>query len=343
MGLGNFSKIILDLTQNPKSIIESISERKNMPKETVQRIIYNLVDEGVVVKQMISDEKYYSLSKAFLNIRSDHISDVYFNFNLKQEHIDKIHNLFAIIENYLLSTVQKKPGKVQMQKIVVKINNKLHLGLPLMWYKYGQMTPLSYNPDNNYSEIKIKEYYNDRLDEIYLIITEDIVSESNLKSAKILKKEQHDENPLYRKADEILEKIYAKDFNFVENNMRELMKLIPYFKDNYNVINSFYDFTIYFTKMYNKNKDYKLQSLFVEAYTAFWDYIAIHNCINDMKQYYIENNLNLEELSTNTFCEINEIKERFNDVMDRFYEKFNLIDFIDNEETKKLFNKVMTK
>ncbi len=341
MGVGNFSKIVLDLTQNSKSTIELISERQKIPKETVNRIILNLVDDGVVVKQMISDEKYYSLSEAFLNLRQDQISDTYFNFKLIQEHKDRIYNLFSIVENYLLSTIQQKPGKVQMQKIVVKINNKLGLGLPVMWYKYGQITPLAYNPDNDYSNKVNLNYYQDKLSDIYTIINDNIASKSELKSAKTLKKEQHDENPLYKLADEILEKIYAKDFNFVEKNIRTLTKLRPYFKDNYNIINSFYDFVIYFTKMYNKNKDYKLQNLFVEAYSAFWDYIAIHNCINDMKQYYIENNLNLEELSTNTVFEINEIKERFDDSMDRFYEQFNLMDFIDNEETKKLLQKVI--
>lgn len=153
--------------------------------------------------------------------------------------------------------------------------------------------------------------------------------------------EDSDLKELYKLHYQMLEHAYNGDFDFLKENTRKLIKLRPYFKDEYNIVNDFYDFIIYFTNMYNKTKDYKLKNLGIDAYNAFWDYIAIHNCITDMKKYYIDNNLNLEELSTNTICEINEIKERFDDAMDRFYEQFNLMDFIDNPETKKLLQKVI--
>jgi len=343
MSLGNFSKIVLDLTQNPRSTIKSISKRTDIPKETVNRVVLNLIKEKLIV----ADDNVYSLSEVFLNIKVDQITDVFFNFKIKPEHKQKIYYLFYKIADQVYKSVGQKPTKTQMQKLIVQINNKLNLGLPVMWYKYGQITPVSYNPETDYSkliQIKITDIPEE---EIYKTISENIVEQSKMISSKDFKKKQYysdnsEIHQLYQLKDQMLEQAYVGNFEFLEENTRKLMKLMPYFKDEYNIINNFYDFIIYFTKMYNKTKDYQLKSLGIDAYNAFWDYIAIHNCINDMKKYYIENNLNLEELSTNTVFEINEIKERFDDAMDRFYEQFNLMDFIDNEETKKLLQKVIT-
>jgi hypothetical protein len=266
---------------------------------------------------------------------------------IKPEHKQKIYYLFYKIEDQMYKILGQKPTKTQMQKLIVQINNKLNLGLPVMWYKYGQITPVSYNPGTDYAkqvQIEIKDISDE---DIYNTINENIIEQSKIMSSKEFRKKQYYSNDfeiyqLYQLKDQMLEQAYNGNFDFIEENTRNLMKLVPYFKDEDGIINSFYDFIIYFTKMYNKNKNYKLKNLGIEAYNAFWDYIAIHNCIIDMKKYYIENNLNLEELYTNTVFEINEIKERFNDSMDRFYEQFNLMDFIDNEETKKLLQKVTT-
>lgn len=342
MSLGNFSRIILDLTKNSKSTVDDISKRVDIPKETVNRVILNLVKEKLVI---VDDDKY-SLSEAFLNIKVDQITDVFFNFKIKPEHKQKIYYLFYKISDQVYKSVGQKPTKTQMQKLIVQINNKLNLGLPVMWYKYGQITPVSYNPEIDYSKLVQTEIIDIPEEEIYKTISENIVEQSKMISSKDFRKKQYysdnsEIHQLYQLKDQMLEQAYDGNFEFLEENTRKLLKLKPYFKDEYNIVNDFNDFIIYFTKMYNKIKDPQLKSLGIDAYNAFWDYIAIHNCINDMKKYYIDNNLNLEELSTNTICEINEIKERFDDAMDRFYEQFNLMDFIDNEETKKLLQKVI--
>ncbi len=344
MSLGNFSKIMLNLTQNPKSTVDEISKRINIPKETVNRIILNLVKEKLVV----ANDKVYLLSEAFLNIKVNQISDVYFNFKIKLEHKQKIYYLFSKINDYIYSIIGQKPTRTQMQKLVVQINNKLNLGLPVMWYKYGQITPVSYNPEINYSKLIQLDIKDISEEEIYNTVSENIIEQSKIMSSKEFRKKQYYSNDseiyqLYQLKDQMLEQAYNGNFNFLEENTRKLLKLKPYFKDEYNIINNFSDFIIYFTKMYNKIEDYQLKKLGIEAYNSFLDYIAIHNCLSDMKNYYIENNLNLEELSVNTVFEINEIKERFEDTMDRFYEQFNLMDFIDNPETKKLLEKVMAK
>ena len=65
MSLGNFSKIILDLTQNSKSTVDEISKRTDIPKETVNRVVLNLIKEKLIV----AEDNVYSLSEAFLNIK----------------------------------------------------------------------------------------------------------------------------------------------------------------------------------------------------------------------------------------------------------------------------------
>ena len=183
--------------------------------------------------------------------------------------------------------------------------------------------------------------------EIYNIINLNIIGQTKqLRSAKELKLNMYNSGTsemyqLYQLKDQMLEHCYKDDFNFVRNKFNDLIKLKPYFKDEYNIINDFSDFIIYFAKIYSKRGDYKLKNLFIETFNVFWDYIALHNYMYDMKQYYIENEYNLEDLKVNTLFELNKFKEDFFELLDQFYEDFNITEFMDNPEMKKLMGNVM--
>jgi len=182
--------------------------------------------------------------------------------------------------------------------------------------------------------------------EIYNIINSNIVESTKIKLIKEFKTIQYysgdsDIYKLYQLKEKLLEHIYKDDFNYIKNNIEKLIKLTPYFKDSYNIKGEFLDFIVYFTKIYSKD-NYKLKNLFVELFNVFWGYIALHNYIYFMKQYYIKNEYNLEDLSTNTCFELNMHKENFYEFLDQFYENFDINEFIDNPELKKLLNKTLS-
>jgi hypothetical protein len=234
-----------------------------------------------------------------------------------------------------------------MHKLVVQINNKLNLNLPVAWYKYGQIVPIAYNSELNYDKMISDNKYNLPEQEIYNIININLTKQTKvLKSAKELKSELYNSGTsemylLYQLKDKMLEYSYKDDFNFIRNNFDDLIKLKPYFKDEYNIINDFHDFIVYFTKVYSKRGDYKLKNLFIETFNVFWDYIALHNYMFGMKQYYIENEYNLQDIKINTLFELNKFKEDFFELLDQFYDDFNISEFIDNPGLKKLLDKTM--
>ncbi len=343
MSVNNFSKVILYLTANPNSSVDSISTNLDLRKETIDRILSGLAKDNLVI---FVNERY-SLSDIFCNLRLNQKSDVYFNFKIKQDDKDKIYFLFSKIKTYLEDTVQVSPNKTQMQKLVIQINNKLNLHLPVAWYKYGQIVPIAYDFEIDYNKMISDNKFNIPEQEIYNIINLNIIGQTKqLRSAKELKLNMYNSGTsemyqLYQLKDQMLEHCYKDDFNFVRNKFNDLIKLKPYFKDEYNIINDFSDFIIYFAKIYSKRGDYKLKNLFIETFNVFWDYIALHNYMYDMKQYYIENEYNLEDLKVNTLFELNKFKEDFFELLDQFYEDFNITEFMDNPEMKKLMGNVM--
>lgn len=341
MGINNFSKIVHYLVKNPNVTLNNISKNTAIPKKTVNKIIVDLIKENLIIKNI----DQYSLSKIFLDYKISKFSDVYFNFKIKEEHKQKIYYLFYKIKEQIYKSIGKDPTKTQMQKLIIEINNKINLGLPVMWYKYGQITSVAYNPQIDYFKL-VKIKIKDIPDEIiYETINENIIEHSKMITTKEIKKKQYysnnsEINKLYQLKDQMLEQAYLGNFEFLQKNIKNMIFLKPYFKDMHNIINDFYDFIIHFTDMYNKFKTTKLKNLGIEAYNIFWDYIAIYNCIYDIENYYKANDFSLEGFSKNTVNEIYEIKEKFDNIMDRFYEQYNLMNFIDNEKVNKLLKKI---
>jgi hypothetical protein len=70
-----------------------------------------------------------------------------------------------------------------------------------------------------------------------------------------------------------------------------------------------------------------------------WDMIAICNFKNDIKKYYIKNNMNLENLDYYFVSELVSVKEKFNELVSRFYDYFTITDFFNDSKTQELIYK----
>jgi len=61
----------------------------------------------------------------------------YFKLPVKKEHEKKISTIYYNIKKFCSKKFGQDPTKTQAYKIIWKINQKLKLGLPIGWYKFG--------------------------------------------------------------------------------------------------------------------------------------------------------------------------------------------------------------
>ncbi|MFH0906413.1 MAG: hypothetical protein V1824_03685 [archaeon] len=346
MSLNNFNKIILDLTTSPNSRIDDISKRTNINKETIKRILLNLIKDGLV-KEI--EDKYLFFDK-FISIRNKMSSDIYFNFNVLLEHKTQIYNLFYKIENYVYNHTGKKPSRTQMQKIAIEINNGLNLNLPSGWYKYGQILPIAYNPEIDYSKFIVTDCFKNIEADIYSIINKNIINSSVLNSKNITLKQYNsgtsNMHKFYALKEDFLKHIYDDNLVYVSDNFKNFVLYNMDFEDNTDVINRFYGFLISFNTIYkNKEKEerYRYKNLLVETYNTLCQIVSIDNYKRSIKEYYIKNNFNLEDIERNTSFELNIANEKFNELLSEFYEDFEVRDFFDKEDMKRFVDKVLSK
>ncbi len=339
MGLDNVNKVILYITTNSWTTIDKISEDTGIHKETVKRIVLSLAKDKI----LSMDDNKYAISDIFCNFTNKK-SDIYFNLNIKKEHRDMINYLFSKIEDYWFKATGRKPTKTQMQKQLVEINNKLSLGLPVVWYKYGQIVPVAYDPSINYIELSIKNT------EFSTILSDkqiyDLINENVVLSSKQIRKKQYesgnsDFNKLYRLKDEMLENLLKWNTKYLVDNFEKFTEYKPYSKELSKITDDYHDFLIYFERLDKTKLDYKIRNIYFELFGTFWDIMAINNYKTTIREYYIKNNLNLEELQFNFSFGLNKEIERFKELLEHFYECFTFEDFFNDPLTKRLLDKVL--
>jgi hypothetical protein len=96
----------------------------------------------------------------------------------------------------------------------------------------------------------------------------------------------------------MIENYYKNNFEFIKSNFEIFFRKIPYFKDENQTMNNFYEFVCAYNsldkKLQTKN-EYK--DIFYKLFNNFWDIIAINNFINDIKNYYRVNNIQIFNFS----------------------------------------------
>jgi hypothetical protein len=333
MGFDNLNKIIKYLSLNPNSNINSILNNCKLNRETTKRILHSLKDDNLVIK---NNEKY-SLSPIFCSVCKNRNNLTYFGVDLLDKDIDNFYYLFSKINNTWFEATGKNPTKTQIYKIISIINEKLNLDLPLVWYKYGQIPPVIFDTSIDYlkftKEVDDKIIYND-------IKIRDLILENINFNSKEIERIQHKQNKLYDIKDQILDHIYKDDLDFVIDNLDEFLDLTIYdptlssYKDN------FYSFVYNYYKLdVNIRKKIEYKDIFVQVFNTMWDMIAICNFKNDIKKYYIKNNMNLENLDYYFVSELVSVKEKFNELVSRFYDYFTITDFFNDSKTQELIYK----
>ncbi|MFH0906437.1 MAG: hypothetical protein V1824_03815 [archaeon] len=326
MSLSNISLVLNLLKDKSNLTIEEIIKITSINKETINRILLKLLSDKII----ICDNNNYSLSPDFIKVKQLDNNNTYFNVKIIHEHKQIIEYLFNRINFYWIKYNKIKPTKTHMHKLIVEINNKLNLNLPLVWYKYGQIVPLVYDSSNEYNNINSNLDKQIPDDKIISIIKSNLntttrqikekqytANNSNLNQAYLIK---------YKMDTEILN----NNFNFVKDNFNILSHNLPYCKESNETLNEFNDFVKRYSSLELKNqKKSENKDLFIKLFSVFWDIISKYNFLHDIKEYYTKNNIDTKELDIIFNNETNKNKEEFNYLLEEFYSR-HLSYFLNN-------------
>jgi DNA-binding Lrp family transcriptional regulator len=333
MSLNNVNKVLIFLTNNSNSTISEISEKNKLSRETTKRIIDSLKDDDIVVKK----EDTYSLSNIFCQIIDNKDNTTYFGVDILETHKHTINYLFYKIKSIWYNATGKLPTKTQIYKIIVQINSNLNLGLPIVRYKYGQITPVIFQ--NNVDYLKEISLIDSNLFNYDKEIKDTILQNISFNSKKI-ERLQHEKDPLYNLKDQLLDNIYLNNIDFVINNLDQFLDLTLYDTDLSKYKDNFYSFVYNFYKLSKENRmKTDVKDIFIQIFNTMWDIIAVTNFKEDIKQYYIKNNKSIENINYYFSLDLSVLKDKFIELLDAFDDMFAITDFFNDKETKELINK----
>jgi len=337
MSLNNVNKVLIFLTNNSNSTISEISEKNKLSRETTKRIIDSLKDDDIVVKK----EDTYSLSNIFCQIIDNKDNTTYFGVDILETHKHTINYLFYKIKSIWYNATGKLPTKTQIYKIIVQINSNLNLGLPIVRYKYGQITPVIFQ--NNVDYLKEISLIDSNLFKYDKEIKDTILQNISFNSKKI-ERLQHEKDPLYNLKDQLLDNIYLNNIDFVINNLDQFLDLTLYDTDLSKYKDDFYSFVYNFYKLSKENRmKTDVKDIFIQIFNTMWDIIAVTNFREDIKQYYIKNNKSIENINYYFSLDLSVLKDKFTELLDAFDDMFAITDFFNDKETKELITKSIIK
>jgi len=316
MSSNKISQVLNCIRYNPNIDFKTIVNKTDANKITIKKILFDLMSNNIVT----SNNSYYSLDPTLCKCDTNkYNNDTYFNVYIKENHKQTIYYLFDYISKYWKSITSTLPTKTQMYKLITKINKKLNLELPIVWYKFGQIPPVVFNLDKDYSN-----YDNTLVQNIDEYKLRDIINkEQNYTSVQMRDNQYYsDDNGLYKVYQmkiKIERKIMDNNFNFVVNNIDVFFDKVPYFRDSNKIIQRFSDIAhnyVDLDKKYQRKAEFK--TLYIKIFNIFWNIIAINNFKYNLWDYYINNNIKKDRIDNCDF-DLAKLKDEFSYLEDEFY------------------------
>jgi len=158
---------------------------------------------------------------------------------------------------------------------------------------------------------------------------------------KKIERDQHLQNKLYILKDKLLDNIYKNNLDYIIDNLDEFLDLTIYDSSLSSYKDKFYSFIYSYYKLDLKIRTQtKYKDILIQVFNTMWDIIAISNFKEDIKNYYIKNNMNLEHLEYYFISELIAAKEKFNELTSMFFDFFTITDFFNETKTQELINRI---
>ncbi|MCK5040567.1 MAG: helix-turn-helix transcriptional regulator [Candidatus Aenigmarchaeota archaeon] len=275
-------RIIKSISENPKSIHE-IAQESESNWESIKMYLESLKDAGVVNETLDGNKRMFSLVDSNVLNRNGN----YFNLPIKPEDEKLINSLFAKVREDWKTATERHPGKTQVQKTLVKVDQICNLKLPIGWYLFGAMCVKPYEPFESYSFNGLEQ----DTEKCVRYVVGEYSKESSVYRLKI--RQYNEENKILYQTKEIIlsllsSKVSKEHINEINRQLYVLLANLPPICDNDSkeLIN---EFTGVVFQLLSTLPEEDMQFVKNDIYGAFnevWKLIALYGFSTDLEPYY---------------------------------------------------------
>ncbi len=281
-----YRKVLSCVSVEPKTVGE-IAEEAQTSWESTRKALELLEVIGVVSSVKEGEKKKY------FKVISEGNENTFFRIPLSKRDNNLINFIFEKIKEIWKEKTGELPGKTVAQKILVEVNRRCNLNLPVGRYLYGMICPKPFDP---YTTYEFHEPENAK--GITECIRETVEKFSHLPIQQI--KQQHYremENKLYELKDDLIKSFpssFTKDV--LENITRKLLEMIIHLPNDREVVEAFVKYIEILNGLRNleNSKIENIRSDIIETFDKLWEFTAMKLFYIDLqKKYYPEQLENL--------------------------------------------------
>lgn len=267
------------MNSSSKSISE-ISEETNIDRTVIPKYLKTLQECGILIEEKKGSGKFYTVVPNFRE-------DTYFGLPLDKEIEKNAYSLYFLIKKY-----SNKLNNTNTKEIAYEVIKKhKELNIPYGRYIDGGVDILAYDKSKNYQNSGLNINVENTVKEITQQYSK---TDDTWKTKKLLS--ENENNSLYSIKEELLFLLYSPNFDLEPKKLLHiflkklniLLSLAPkVYSENYNeILNSYRDLIFDIRNKLEDEviKNYKREIILLSE--ALWEYIALFNFKNDLKNFY---------------------------------------------------------
>lgn len=267
-------KILTLFEQNKRPLtISEISEKISANWETTTTNLDTLDRLGYIQKK---EDGNYILIKPFTKD-----SDTFFKIPIEPKSREITESIFSLVKILWLKLTKTNLNKTRAHKYAVEITQKFKLEAPILWYKYGAIMLLEYNPNKIY-ELKNKQVNSKAVYDF----TYDLISSTKDKTVAQLKDRQYEKKELYALNKEFYKELLNSKFmrEKLKDKLYAILFKIPApqtYPEAYEVIQAFASLFLTLLRI-NHNRFKEMRSDIIKIYEDVWSVIASINAYESL-------------------------------------------------------------
>ena len=298
-----FEKVLESVGIEAEKVGE-IAERAGTSWESTRRALEVLEKVGVVKSVKENGKKLY--------FRVKPEEGAFFNIPLRRKDRDMINFIFDKIREIWKEKTGENPGKTVTQKILVRVNNELGLGIPVGRYLYGTICVQPFEAGRKYEYTKPEKWK-----EITQRIREAVNEYSGLSFEELkLRHYRETENKLYELKEGLIRKMeLIEGKEDLEEITEKLLRMVVYLPEDREVVEAFVKYIEILNRI--KRRGIKVKEIkpgILESFEKLWEFMATKLFYTDLLKFYLPAHLELlrKTIEMNKFI----LKEYLSDLRD---------------------------
>jgi len=265
---------ILAALDRPKSI-RQVAQECGINWESARKYMQVLAEAGVL------EERQGGKARVFVRKDVPRDPENFFGLPLDKKMKEEIDALYGAIERAWMKKHGSKPGRVQVQKLLRKLDRQFNLELPMGWYLYGLLCVRPYDPGREYSGKVSRE-----IERAIWLLIEEIGTDAY---SAMRRQYAEEGKELYIKTLELRRLLLGGSRKEVEPKMYEWLKYLPKMDtESNNLVNEWVGSVTDVFRLSDPEELKTLRSEFIGVFEDIWKLVALFNFQNDMRRFYGE-------------------------------------------------------